>query len=234
MPQGNTSRRRLLVEGEDDQHVVSNLLHQHDIENRRLGYREQREVNNGTIAIERKSGAPELLSDLTSELKRPNQECVGVIVDIDSEDEGVPGGVQSRWDSVRNRVLQTGTSQDVPETPRREGTVFTIEQPERDLRFGLWLMPDNAAPGAIEHFLLGIIPEQDTLLDRARACLNTVSDEERLFREVDETKALIHTWLAWQQRPGRPMGGAVYADFFDTGANLAELFVGWIRHLYRL
>jgi hypothetical protein len=44
----------------------------------------------------------------------------------------------------------------------------------------------------------------------------------------------IHTWLAWQKRPGIPMGLAITAHYLDASAPAAQLFVRWIRRLFDL
>lgn len=47
-------------------------------------------------------------------------------------------------------------------------------------------------------------------------------------------KAMIHTWLAWQREPGRPMGLAITKRFLDPEAPSAMEFVAWVRRLFDL
>lgn len=231
MSPADTSPYRLLVEGEDDQHVISNLLHEHNVDNWRLDYQEQANVGPERIAISYKKGVDPLLGDLEAELRRPGQRCLGIVLDIDSPSEDVPGGVQSRWDSVLDRVRKTGAVLEELEEPDAGGTDFTVRQPERDLDVGVWLMPDNHSGGTLEDFLIEMIPDDDEMLQQARHCLEDVP-ENYGYRATDETKALVHTWLAWQSHPGKPMGGGVTAEFFDTDTDLAVRFVDWICRLF--
>jgi hypothetical protein len=231
MPSADASPYRLLVEGEDDQHVISNLLHEHDVDNWRLDYQERTNVGPNKIAISYKKGVDPLLDDLEAELLRPGQECLGIVLDIDSPSDDVPGGLESRWDSVLDRIRRTGAVLDELEGPEVEGTNFSVRQPERDLKLGIWLMPDNRSGGELEDFLIEMIPDDDEMLQQARHCLEGVP-EEYGYRVTDETKALVHTWLAWQTDPGKPMGGGVTAEFFDTNTDLAQRFVAWVRRLF--
>ena len=48
------------------------------------------------------------------------------------------------------------------------------------------------------------------------------------------SKALIHTWLAWQQNPGRPMGTAIKAGYLQHDAPIALAFVAWLRRLFEI
>jgi len=53
-------------------------------------------------------------------------------------------------------------------------------------------------------------------IDRARRCVSEIPVEERRFVESYATKALIHTWLAWQDDPGTPLGQAITKRYFDA------------------
>ena len=187
MSSADTSPYRLLVEGEDDQHVISNLLHEHNVDNWRLDYQERSNVGPERIAISYKKGVDPLLDDLEAELRRPGQECLGIVLDIDSSSEEVPGGVQSRWDSLLDRVRRTGSVFEAPEGPDVEGTDFTVYQPERDLEVGVWLMPDNHTQGTLEDFLIEMIPDDDEMLQQARHCLEGVP-ENYGYRATEKTK----------------------------------------------
>lgn len=232
MADGSTSTYRLIVEGKDDQHIISNLLTEHKIDNWRLQYNQKENVGDGTIEIIFEKGAGPLLNNLPAQLQRPNQQRVGVVLDVDSDDDDFPGGIESRWDQIRNAAEKTGELTSFPDAPRPDGTEFVIRQRERDLHVGVWLMPDNESAGAIEDFVLGLIPEDDTLLPKVKDCLGAVPEGERPFSKTDHTKAVVRTWLAWQEEPGKPMGGAVSAKFLDAESDLATRFVAWIRRLY--
>jgi hypothetical protein len=48
------------------------------------------------------------------------------------------------------------------------------------------------------------------------------------------SKANIHTWLAWQEEPGKPMGQAITAKYLNPKSKQAELFVNWLRALFAI
>jgi hypothetical protein len=125
-------------------------------------------------------------------------------------------------------LLQEGYG-DLPHDLDVEGTV--ILQPDRP-RFGLWIMPDNAAPGMLEDFAASLVPAGDFLWTHADAVLSGIPAEHRRFREVERSKAHIHTWLAWQEGPGSPMGQAITKGDLDATAHPARRFAAWLRRLF--
>src|SRR5436190_24268592 len=52
--------------------------------------------------------------------------------------------------------------------------------------------------------------------------LNNLLDAKTLRSYFKVSKALIHTWLAWQEKPGRPLGLAITARYFDATASYAQ------------
>jgi hypothetical protein len=52
------------------------------------------------------------------------------------------------------------------------------------------------------------------------------------FPEEHKSKAYIHTWLAWQKEPGKPLGQAVTARYFDPNAAQAVKLIDFLRRLF--
>jgi hypothetical protein len=52
------------------------------------------------------------------------------------------------------------------------------------------------------------------------------------FSKLDEPKAVIHTWLAWQEEPGRPLGTAITARYLDPHVPEVDVLVAWLNRLY--
>ncbi len=230
-------RLRLLVEGQDDWHALSNLLNQHELRAWRVKPSDRNDIGD-KIAIEaaggdkdegddKKGGVDRLLKDLTFQLQQSDQECVGIVVDADEN-------LEARWQAVCTRIEKAG-SVTMPAAPDPAGTIVALEQPDRTLIVGVWLMPENTLPGMIEDFLRFLIPKGDSLLPRAEGCLADIPEEERLFAQGEadhSSKALMHTWLAWQDEPGRPLGQAVTQRYLDAHAPHAVAFVDWARRLF--
>ncbi len=214
------SRHRILVEGRDDQNVIRNLLREHGIAAKILEPPSRRSILDA-IAIERTEGIEVLLEDLVTELRQSDQECVGIVVDANTD-------LAARWQAVGARLERAGAV-DVPAEPDPSGTVLTIRQRERELKVGVWLMPDNQLSGMLEDFIVSLAPEGDELLDCAQQCIDGLP--HRPFGDA-ESKALIHTWLAWQEEPGKPLGLAITIHYLDTDSPYALNFVAWVQRLF--
>lgn len=123
---------------------------------------------------------------------------------------------------------------DVPDLPKERGTICT----GTDLpKIGVWLMP--SLPGMLEDFVKLLVPDElKHLLERAIDSVEAIpKEEQRLFltENSDKTaKAQIHTYLAWQSRPGVPYGIAIREKFLDAGSKNAENLMAWIKELFEL
>src|SRR5437763_7253729 len=181
---------RLLVEGPDDEHLFKHLLGYHGILSR----------EGGPFKVIEKGGFEKIRDDLKTELKGSGLKRLGIVVDADTD-------IASRWDSLRNRLIDSGYSEiNVPGDPDINGTV--IRQEELPI-VGIWLMPDNDSEGKVENFVRFLMPPDDLLWPFAQSIVQKVIETQCHFRPTYKIKAEVHTWLAWQEEPGRPMGLAV-------------------------
>ena len=97
-------------------------------------------------------------------------------------------------------------------------------------RLGVWLMPDNSRPGSLEDFLAQLILPGDVLWPKAERCVASIEPDARLF--TNEAKAVIHTWLAWQERPGMPPGMAIKAKHLRAESPASTDCISWVRRLF--
>ena len=205
-------KRVLLVEGKNDEHVVKSICGR---------------LNLGQIdEIRPKSGKDPLLEVLPVELKGASDGSIsvlGVILDADTN-------LQSRWQSVSDRLTEAGY-QNVPATPDENGTILLPPNDSKPLpRFGIWVMPDNHVSGILEDFLKFLIPDGDEIFLHAQQSLGGIPVQR--FRDVDRPKALMHTWLAWQEDPGRPYGQAITARYLDVNLPLGNSFAAWLKKVF--
>lgn len=207
-----TNANVLLVEGNDDKHVLWSLLQHHNVPKE--------------FDIKSKDGIDPLLEELDVELDSSVVQRLGIVVDADSD-------IEARWQSLRNRLLHIGCN-DVPLQPSPDGTIFPVTRLTRRVVVGIWLMPDNQQAGMLEHFLQSLLPQNDTLWSRAAQCIQGIPIEERRFPQQHTIKAHMHTWLAWQEEPGKPMGLAITKRYLDAGADSAQRLMAWIRRLFSL
>lgn len=138
--------------------------------------------------------------------------------------------LQVRWLKLCDALASFGYA-NLPVGPASGGTV--IEQADYPV-VGIWVMPDNHSPGSVENFIANLRPASDTLWARAEEVVAQIPDQERLFKPQSITKAHIHTWLAWQEEPGTPMGQAITKQYLNADAPHALQLLGWLRRLFDL
>ena len=194
----------LLVEGPDDAQVFFHLLQHYGL---------QRQIN-----IENKAGIHRLLEQLDTELERSGLGRLGIIVDADTD-------IRTRWQSLRDKLIRCGYN-NMPVDPQPQGTI--VKQEERPI-VGIWLMPDNTIPGMLENFISSLVPPDDLLWPMANTIVQQVIVKDRRFPATQTIKAHLHTWLAWQEEPGKPMGQAITKHYFDANALSAQLMINWLR-----
>lgn len=223
--------RVLLVEGTDDLHVLAHIFKAHGLEGK-ITIRDQEGVSKlkkkldedfFEHLLEELTGA-----DLSAELKGSEVVALGIVVDADFD-------LKARWESLANRLRDL--SYKVPNGPEVNGTI--LRENENDLPpVGIWLMPDNTLPGMLEDFIKLLVPdEQEKLWQRAVKAVDSIPKKERKFISKDSNKtakAQIHTYLAWQERPGVPYGIAIREKFLTTSSPHTNNLINWIKALFEL
>lgn len=202
---------RLIVEGTDDLHSILHLMGQHGFDWNDESLSRPFVLNAGSV--------DRLLESLSVSLK--SHARLGILVDADTNP-------LSRWAQLRDRFRRVGL--DLPDTPDPEGTVISGLFPES--RVGIWLMPDNSAPGTLEVFLGQLVPEDDPTWAWAEEAVQEARRRGARCKLIDHPKSLIHTWLAWQERPGIPFGIALQAKVFRHDSEEALRFVAWFNRLF--
>jgi hypothetical protein len=207
----------LLVEGKDDLHVIRNLwlAQGESIDAFGIEWPQGNDPESG--------GKGALLAALPVQLRREQLERLGIVLDADESPE-------SAWYAVTNRLRDEGYS--VPS--RLDANGLVLDHPTDDgPRVGVWLMPDNSLPGKVEDFVRMLIPAGDELAVEADGALKVIEGKDvQRYAVKDRPKAFIHTWLAWQDEPGRPMGAAITRQYLDPISTQAERFVAWLRRLF--
>lgn len=204
------ARKILLVEGADDEHVLKHLCGQRGVQN--------------LDEITPLGNAERLLESFPVRLKESDVEALGVVIDADTD-------LASRWQSLKDRLNKAGY-QNVPEYPVVTGTI--LHPPPKTLlpRVGLWIMPDNQTRGILEDFLRFLVPTDSRLFSHVESSIASIPDGERRFGQLTEPKVTIHTWLAWQEDPGKPFGTAITAKFLDPHVPQVDVLVAWLKALF--
>ncbi len=212
----------LLVEGDQDFHVVKHLAAAWNLGNVELVKSGQKPRSD--IAVKVKSGFEQLRDGLPVDLRDTEIKVYGIIVDANSNPSG-------RWQSIRDKLSATRgldgpLFKDLPEGPELEGTL--IDTTAGGV-VGLWIWPNNSLDGDLERFASFLVPGEDLLLSYAETVIANLPTN--LFQPSQRHKALIHSWLAWQESPGEPLGRAIQNKCLDAKSPAGESFAKWLTKL---
>ncbi len=212
------SPKTLLVEGDTDKRIIPELIEANGIT---WGEAPETWVAN----IKPCNGFENLVKPglIETELKATGLQALGIIADANQH-------AAARWASLRTRLL--GQFPDLPDKLPAEGL---IEKNEGGQKVGVWLMPDNRSRGMMETFLTYLVPDDgNPLLEYAQHARDEAQVRGAPFKDTHADKATIHTWLAWQDPPGRQLHNAVTERILDPHHAYGEAFVTWFRSLFGL
>ncbi|MCA9023978.1 MAG: hypothetical protein KDA86_02075 [Planctomycetaceae bacterium] len=212
---GTMDRPEIRVEGENDQHSLVHILLHHG-----LKYDEKPWPSDHPKFIPA-GGKDPLLNSMVDVIKLSTPPAVGFVLDADNP-------MTDRWNQVSKNLNEVGLA--LPSTPPLTGLIKYV--PKYKTRVGIWLMPDNQRDGKIKDFLQTLIAQDDPLIELAIDSTNEAKSKGATFADKDQPKAVLNTWLAWQEEPGEPYGRAVAKRYFDHDHELAFRFVKWFKNLY--
>ena len=202
----------LLVEGKDDQHVIWSLLEHYQVPE--------------LFLVKDCDGIENLLRDVSLRLTTPTMyNYIGVVMDADVN-------IKGRYDAFRAILEGTGMYDFTQISLSETGTLIKPSN-ENFPVFGLWLMPNNRSNGMLEDFVMTLADENDVLMSESDAVLSSLEKRSlNRYAQVHRSKARIHTYLAWQEEPGKPMGQAITAKVLHAESGSAKVFVEWIKRLF--
>ena len=177
----------LLVEGDDDLHVVGHIC--------------ERQSSEFSFGIIKKDNWEKLRDSISVEIKVPGRQVVGILADADD----IPTG---RWDSINHQLGQAGIT--IADSSLPQGLIV-----EQTPKVGVWLMPDNKLPGELEDFVIELIPNGDTVWPRSH--IDGIPDGDRLFTEGKMQRAQLYAWLATREEPRRMGAAIGTHDFDING-----------------
>ena len=206
---GNIGKnKQLLVEGNDDFHVMLALCKQYQIPE--------------TFEIIDSKGIDKLLDSIPVYLKKSGIDTIGIIIDADAD-------INSRWQTLKDILSKAGYN-----LPSAIFTKGLIHKEVGKITIGIWLMPDNNINGMIEDFIKFLIPANDKLMPIAEIVLNDLEMRKlNKYQPIHRSKALIHTWLSWQENPGTPMGLSITKKYLTSSVPQCDTFVEWIKELFK-
>lgn len=199
-----TLKPRLLVEGTSDAYIVKVTCEAHGLR------------DHGRHFDVKDVGGVEKLRPALRVAVRLEYPALGAVFDADVDPA-------SRWTSMTGPLRSAYP--DLPQQPVVGGLVLP-PRPGR-ARLGLWMMPDNVRPGMLEDAFTG--PDDPLFAHAARVVADL---PERRFRHAHVAKAILHSWLAWQEEPGCSMGKAIQKRY--VAPDRFAPFVQWLRRLFEV
>lgn len=220
--------RLLLVEGATEQRFIPELIERGIGEG--FSWKTGEEVRvyiHVMDGLDRKLG--KLKGTVGAELRATNREALGLILDADDS-------VEKRWRKVRERVLDDVEQldpNDIPEAPPANGFIADVDlgAPKGPQRLGVWIMPDNQRSGMLETLARDLIGDSALHGHAQQACEEAKRHGAR-FKKVHEEKAIVHTWLAWQDPPDCQLHQAIQQQMLDPALPAGRMFIDWFRKLF--
>lgn len=216
-------RQHILVEGQNDLHVILNLW-------KSFGLNDAKGYNKKKFAVlaDGKDNLPLKIAEL---LAASDIENIGIVVDADSS-------AQNTWHSIRSLLEKKGFD-NLPKQLLPEGVII---EKRGFPKVGIWIMPNNQEPllenevAYLEHFYEYLIKKDDKFLPKANRIVEEIAEDiDRRFSTTHLQKAKIHTWLAWQAEPGSAMGQTIRnRNLFDLDGILAINFKNWLQKTFEL
>ncbi|WP_338794123.1 DUF3226 domain-containing protein [Bernardetia sp. MNP-M8] len=201
----NTTQQ-LLVEGKDDQNVIWALCGKFDLKQ--------------NFKVEDSQGIEKLISQISVRLKQASIHTLGIVVDADTQ-------LQSRWQSIKTEFAKENII--LPNSISESGFIQDFEE----IRIGIWIMPNNKTDGMVEDFIQFLIPKDDKLLPFVDKHLEEIEKQGlNRYSETHKSKTRIHAWLALQEKY-TPMGQAITVNYLTTDEENCQLFVDWLKELFR-
>lgn len=199
---------QLLVEGNDDQHVIWALCLRFNL------------VQNFDV-IDCK-GFDKLYEQIPVRFKQSGINTIGIIVDADSD-------LQTRWISLK--ALLTAQNFSIPEELPVKGLIVTNAD---NKRIGVWIMPNNNQNGMLEDFINFLVPTDDKLLPIVNTTLQNIEEKNlNKYPLKHKSKAIIHSWLSLQENPGTPLGLGITKRFLTTDDETCLKLTSWLTALFK-
>lgn len=215
--------QQLIVEG-NDAIVLANILKKRQL-NPPKGYSDPNKFTNRFV--KQAGSISKVNTVLEIALNRSDINNLGIIVDANQV------GVGARLDSLLATIASTLDIEISRENAMPENAF--IWQAFPDFKIGIWIMPNNQDTGYLEHFLTELIPQNDETFQFAKEKVDELIEKDYCnFTPIKKQKALLHTYLAWQQSPGLPMGTAVQSNYLNASLAAANNFENWFKAVFEL
>ena len=150
---------------------------------------------------------------------------IGIIVDADQS-------IENRFKTFQSYMSQTNFY-DMESLNLNESGLTMLPKEKGNPVVGAWFMPDNKLNGMLEDFVMSFAGTDNTLMQEADIVLNAIEQKNiQKYKPIHRSKAKVHTYLAWQEVPGMPMGLAITAHVLNPKSSKAKIFIDWLSNLF--
>lgn len=130
-------------------------------------------------------------------------------------------------------MLKSSNKYNVPDELPPTGLLLHPTDDDEPI-IGVWIMPDNQLNGMLEDFVAILSDPSDTILAEVDQTLLTIEGKSiSRYKSIHKAKARIHTFLAWQEDPGTPMGLAITKKYLKPDSTNCLPFVNWLQELFK-
>jgi hypothetical protein len=200
------SDKKLIVEGTTDLFAIAELRNAFSL------------VDNFDIVV--LNTITNLENEINVRLKSSGLSTLGIVVDADENIENIWQNIHKIFSS---NIIHLPT--DLPS----DGLI----EISKNLKIGIWVMPNNQTTGILEDFIQYLIPIEDQLMMEIDIHIENVETKNlQKYNSNNKTKAKIHSWLALQDSPGTPIGKAISYKYFDTKNPECKVFKDWLDKLF--
>jgi len=200
--------KKLLLEGNDDQHVIWALCEKYNVHE--------------TFDVIDCGGINKLIEQIPVRFKQSGIEAIGIIIDADTD-------LTNRWDSIKSVLTDIGF-----ELPANLPLTGLIISNRNNLKVGIWIMPNNNLNGMLEDFISFLVPHDDKLWPIVTLNLENIEKEQlNKYSLIHRSKAAIHSWLALQEDPGTPIGLSITKKYLTTDEETCSQLINWISKLFK-
>jgi hypothetical protein len=199
--------KKLLVEGNDDQHVIWALCEKFNIDE--------------TFDVIDCEGINNLYEQIPVRFKQSGVDTLGIIIDADAE-------IKKRWSSIVSILNKQKFT--LPQDLSSDGLILSNTD---NFKTGVWIMPDNNLNGMLEDFISFLVPSDDKLIPIVNTTLDSIEKQKlNKYSISHKSKAVVHSWLSWQEDPGTPMGLAITKRYLTTEVEICSNLVNWLNKLF--
>lgn len=210
-----STKKVLLVEGFNDKGVIQEVLNAYGVD--------------FDFDIKVCDSVDNMPDEIRLRIMNPSAYAIlGIVADADTS-------THSRWQQIRNILHNTGLYNCKRLSLSQDGNIVLPIDSDAGIKFGAWIMPNNEYSGALEDFLLEMVPADDTLMSEVEDKLSEFELKGRQRYPLKfHNKAKIQTFLAWERKPGISVSTAIKAHILNPHTPTADRFVEWIKNVFEL